>query len=228
MQFPEKEFTSFVVMTHEFHAIRIMGDRITPVKFTLKLSLMPVAGPGISPQLMGAKAGLGFHKLKAWLDSIMYDVIIMNHHSPLSDSIEEHMENVTLYTPGEPDDFILSAILHSKVTQLIKGHLELDILSITSSDTFGVERYYRCTDGQYGLPGIEYVGEEAVHTVPWWQREGLDTVDFPKSKVENTEELLAVLAESNKAFEDAINGITADDIEEAEIVVVDTWKKGDK
>lgn len=225
MQFPEKEFTSFVVMTHEFHAVRIMGDRITPVRFTLKLSLMPVANPSISPELMGAKAGLGFHKLKAWCDSILYDVIIMNHHSPLSDAIEENMENVTLYTPGEPDDFILSAILHSKASQLTKGYLELDILSITSSDTFGVERYYRCTDGQYNLPGIEYVGEESLHTVPWWQRDGLDTVDFPKSKVDDPAGVLAVLEESNKAFDDAIMGINSDDIEEAEIVVVDTWKK---
>lgn len=228
MQFPDREFTSFVVMTHEFHAVRIMGDKISPVQFTLKISVLPIDNANVSQELLGAKAGLGFHKLKAWLDSMLYDVILINYHSPMLDSIEENMDNVTLFTPGEPDDFVLAATLHSKITELTRGFLEVDTLTIKSSDTFGAERYYRCKDGHYGLPGIEYIGEEAVHSVPWWQRPGVEMNDFPKGKVENSDALVASLEEANKAFTDAVFNITNDDIEEAEIVVVDSWKKGDK
>jgi hypothetical protein len=233
MEFPDNTYTSFVVVPHNFSAIRVLNDRVTPVSIQLKISVAPIENNILSDQELGLLAARGFQKLKLWLDITLQDAIIINNKSAILDSFEEFTDNPILYIPREPDDYTLSAILHSKLSQLVKGHLVLDTLSLTSSDTYFVERYFRCRDGNYvNLPGVEYMGEETVHPQPWWARYGMETVDYAKAKVENVDELLALLALANEDLDEAANEIELRDdkksSEEAEIVTVDTWTKGEK
>lgn len=230
MQFLDNTQISFVVLPHTFTAIRILNNRIVPVNMTLKISIAPLETL-VGDQDAGIMAAKGFQKLKLWLDIALYEVVLINIKNPMLEYVEEYTENTVIYVPREPDDFTLSALLHSKMTEIVKGHLQLDTICLSSSDTFNVERYYRCRDGKYGLPGIEYLGEEAVHSLPWWSRYGLETVDFAKNKVQNVNELLEALAFADEELQQA-----ADEIElvkpeketEAEIVTVDIWKKDEK
>jgi hypothetical protein len=235
MEFPNNTYMSFVVVPHHFSAIRVLNERVAPVDLTLKISIAPLENSSMSDQDVGLMAARGFQKLKVWLDIALQDAIIINYKSPMLDAFEEFTDNPILYVPREPDDYTLSAILHSKLSQIVKGHLLLDTIVLSSSDTFDIERYFRCKDGVYtGLPGIEYLGEEATHSVPWWARYGMETVDYAKNKVVNVEELLELLTLANEDLEEAASEIELKDAKkdetetEAEIVTVETWTKEEK
>jgi len=232
MEFPDNTYASFVVVPHNFSAIRVLPDRVTPVTIKLKISVAPLDNPKLSDQEVGLQAARGFQKLKMWLDVALQDAIFIDNKSALLESFEEFTDNPIFYIPRAPDDYTLSAILHAKLSQIVQGHLLLDTISLVSSDTYFVERYFRCRDGKYtSLPGVEYMGEETVHTQPWWARYGMETVDYAKSKVENIDELMALLSLANEELDEAANEIslaTEKGTEEAEIVTVDKWTKEEK
>ncbi len=224
MEFPTPEHNSFIVIPHTFAATRIYEEeeetsQLSATTITLNISCAPIDDGILTPEEMGTKAIIGFQRLKVWLEGILEFIILIDKDSPLLDIMLDKTDNHVMVIPGKPDDALLAVLLHSKVSAITEGLLEIYSITLQATDTNQVERVYRCPDRQYPLPGIEYFEAEAAHDVPWWMRSTIDVRDFEKT---DDEELVILyntdpLADIGKEF--------LTDGTEADIIVFDAWKK---
>src|SRR6056297_3621636 len=106
----DNRYNSYMIVPHKFEATLIYGDMLLPASYTLKVPCTPLC-----PEI-AQKSQEGFKRLKIWMEAMLGQVVIVNANSDLFPFFQSLPENIVMYTPGEPDDFMLSAILHSKLT----------------------------------------------------------------------------------------------------------------
>lgn len=206
-----------IILPYEFSATRIMDTHITPCTMKLEIAILS----GHSEQDAANKAAIGFTKIRTWLEIALNDAILVAHNSVFDEIMLTEADNAVLITPDEPNDMILSLVLLSKLRKISEGYITVVSISIASSDSGNIKRF---TSGDISdlLPGIDYLGEEAIHKQPWWERETIETVDFIKADMDDEtkdtyfEELVVrdPLKEIEKAF---LN-------QEADVITIDAWK----
>jgi hypothetical protein len=228
MNFPSDEHESFIVIPHTFTATRVYAEedvsRISPTIITLKIACGPIDDDSVPLKEQGTKAMVGFQRLKVWLGAIIDNVILIDVNSNMIDVLQDNVANTFMFIPGQPDDSMLSVLLHSKICAITHELLEIHSISLTATDTENVERYYRNLHPKkkYPLPGIEYiepVNADVVDEIPWWERATIDVCEY--TKVEGEEEI--VFGESDPLAEIGKEYLTNG--EEADIIVFDLWKK---
>jgi len=227
MQYPSEEHESFIVIPHIFTATRVYIEEhdmpcMTAATITLKIACGPLdEDDEMSTEERGKRAILGFQRLKVWLEAILRDVVLIDVNSELMEPLQDNLSNMLMYVPGQPDDSMLSVLLHSKMTALTENMLNIYSVSLTASDTYGIERHYRNLSNKYPLPGIEYFDGETEHNEPWWERATVDICEFQKSEDGETVVMFEIdpLAEIGKEY------LTKS--KEADIIVFDQWKKDD-
>ena len=227
MQYPSEEHESFIVIPHTFTATRVYIEehdmpRMTAATITLKIACGPLdEDDKLTPEERGKRAVLGFQRLKVWLDAMLYEIVLIDVNSELMEPLQEGLSNMLMYVPGQPDDSMLSVLLHSKMTALTENMLNIYSVSLTASDTFGIERHYRNRSDNYPLPGIEYFDGDTAHDKPWWERSTVDICEYQKSEDGETVVMFEIdpLADIGKEY------LTKS--KEADIIVFDQWKKDD-
>jgi len=189
-----------------------MDTHISASEFNLEIGIMskPIEDSA-------ARAALGFNKIRTWLEIALNDTVMVHYDSIFVDALEEDVDNVLFKTPGEPDDVMVSILLLSKLRAIAGDHLTVFNLTVSSGDTGNMKRLVAGDlDGM--LPGIEYLGEPAAYSEPWWERGTIETVDFTKvdREDEHFEEMVASdpMKEIEKIF---LN-------KEADVISMDTWK----
>lgn len=235
MQFPTDEHESFIIIPHTFSANRVYAEdehsRISAATITLKIACGPVETESMPLDERGKRAGIGFQRLRIWMDAILTNIVVIDVESALLDTFIDNIANSVMFIPGQPDDSRVSVVLHSKISAITKDLLEIHSVSLTATDTENIERNYRNLDpaNKYPLPGIEYLKgtyyEKPMHDKPWWERPTVDVCEYTKE--EDSEDGGAVLwfeddplAEIGKEY--LTNG------QEADIIVFDLWKNPDK
>lgn len=213
------DVNTYVILPHTFSAIRYMSDHFAPAFFNIEVTLLIDPRNGKNPEDIGKKAGLGFKKIKVWLELVLHDIILIRHDSSMEEVLVEESDNAVMHCPDEPDDVMIAALLMTKLKTISNGLLVVDSISLTSSDSGYIKRVMHNVP-QGMLPGIEYLGKKAVHDKPWWERETIETNDF--SKEEGSEDYFAELSVRDplKAIENEYEDT------EADIITVDTWKTG--
>ncbi len=189
---------TYVVLNHTFTGVRVFDYTITPVTFKLKIHCgVP---DEFSPSIKKAedKASVSFQVLKLWLHNMLDEVTICNPTSELGDFLLAMSESKIMTTPGEPDDNVLTRLLHSKISAIAKGNLEIVKLVLVSSDTENTERHWTGTD--YLLPGIDYMEEDTVHKTPWWTRSSIDIADLHREAF-TAEEISQMLSDDDVLLE---------------------------
>ena len=227
MQFPSDEHESFIVIPHTFYANRVYLEdelsRISAAKITLNIACSPIDDDSIGYAELGQKAMIGFQRLKVWLEALLDNIILIDVGSDLLAELQENVHNNIMFIPGNPDDSMLSVVLHSKMSAITKGLLSIHSISLRASDTDNIERFYRNLTGEYPLPGIEYLGEEVSHDTPWWTRPTIDVCEYLKDEDEEENVFIrAIDPLSDIGKEYLTNG------EEADIIVFDAWKRPEK
>lgn len=227
MEYPSNEYQSFIVLPHLFPATRVFEDddditHITATTFKIKFSCSP-----IDDDKSGRKAMVGFQRLRTWLEAVLNNIIIIDVNSPMLEHMQNHVANLRLYTPGKADDSLLAVLFHSKAAAITQDLLEIHSICLSSTDTENTERYYRCMDGEYELPGIEYYsdleinkGLVMVNDTPWWTRPTVDICEFGQAE---GDEDVAVWFDIDPLSEIGKDLLTDD--EEADIIVFDALKK---
>jgi hypothetical protein len=212
MEYPEG-FDSFVVMKHDFFGIRVLDNRLQPAVFNLKVS--------VSSTISQDEAGIAWEKMRIFLDSCTHGVIMIDYNSDLLPGLEIDTDNNIMYVPGQPDDLVLASLLHAKLTAIAGDGLIVDCLILSSSDNDYADRHFRCESGNYTvLPGIEYIGEETLNENPWWMRPTIEISDYATDDpayVEYVKEHDPLQYVGQQKIE-----------EEAQIIVIDKWKKTDE
>ena len=217
MRLTTDDVNTHIVLPHTFHAVRVMNDRLSPVVFNIEVALISSRISGKTAEESGEMAGLGFRKIKTWLEMVLHEIIIINTASNLIDILSDETENLIMTTPSEPDDAILAALLLTKMQTIVRDLLIIDSITLVSSDTGYMKRIMKNED--IHLPGIEYLGIEAAHKEPWWLRETIETADFPRT--DETDEYFAEFA-----TRDPLKDLERDMLhnEEADVISIDAWK----
>lgn len=227
MEYPSEEHKSFIVLPHTFPAIRAFesGDgvtHLTSTEITLKFSCTPI-GDTVED---GTKAMVGYQRLRTWLEAVIDNILIINVESPMLLPMQTGISNMMLHTPGKTDDALLVTLFHSKASSITRDLLKIYTVWMTSTDTENTERYYRCDDGRYELPGIEYYNDleinkeiKSTNDVPWWERPTIDICEYGDDP-DNDD---VIWFEVDPLLEIGKEYLTNDT--EADIIVFDSWKK---
>lgn len=228
MEYPSEEYKSFIVLPHTFSAIRVfdekeVGAHLTATNITLKFSCTPTDETADA----SAKAMIGYQRLRAWLEAVMQNVIIIDVNSPMIGDLHGKASNLMMYTPGRTDDALLSVLFHSKASAITDGLLSIHSVWMVSTDTENTERYYRNIDGSYDLPGIEYFNDRIAtdgtlssNKRPWWSRSTVDICEYAQQDGEDV-----VWFEIDPLLDIGKDYLT--ESAEADIIVFDAWKKKD-
>lgn len=227
MEYPGEEHKSFIVLPHTFSAIRAFESDegitdLTPTTITLKFSCTPI---GNNTDDSGTKAIVGYQRLRTWLGAVIVNILIIDVKSSMLESMQIGISNLMLYTPGQTDDALLTTLFHSKASSITKDLLEIHTIWMTSTDTDNTERYYRCADGRYDLPGIEYYNDleinkeiKSINDKPWWDRPTIDICEYGTDPDDNV-----IWFEVDPLLEIGKEYLTNDT--KADIIVFDNLKK---
>ena len=227
MQFPTDEHESYIIIPHTFSATRAYNEEndmpcLTAATITLKIACGVMNDDSLSTSELGNRAVIGFQRLKIWLEAILEGIIIIDVNSELLESLQETVTNNMMYVPGQPDDSMLAVLLHSKISAITRNMLDIHSISLTASDTFGIERIYRnlSPDNEYPLPDITYFDGDTQHKTPWWTR---PTVDICEYTIDDEDEV--IIFEADPLSEIGKEYLTSG--KEADIIVFDAWKNKD-
>lgn len=226
MEYPSEDHASFIVLPHTFSAVRVYENSegmtdIAAIRISLKFSCSTIVD--ISDG--GMKAVIGFQRLRAWLGAVLNDIIIIDIKSPILPTFRENVSNIMMYTPGDVDDALLVKLFHSKASAITNDLLNIYTIWLSSTDTENTERYFRCEDGNYDLPGIEYYNDvntedeiTARNKRPWWERPTMDICEYGKADDDKV-----IMFEFDPLLEIGKEYLTGNT--EADIIVFDNWKK---
>jgi len=227
MDFPSEQHESYIIIPHTFTASRVYIEdndmpRITAASITLKIACSPLDNDDLKTEDLGNRAVIGFQRLKVWLDAILQEVILIDVNSELLESFQDVVSNMIMYVPGQTADSMLSILLHSKISAITRNMLDIHAVSLSASDTYGIERLYRNLhpNGEYPLPGIEYFDGDTHHDKPWWVRPTIDICEYQKDEEEDV-----ILFDPDPLAEIGKEYLTKG--QEADIIVFDAWKKDD-
>ena len=182
MYFPSDEYRSIVTIPFKFSAVRIFGRNMNPTELTAKLACTPAKSDERTPKKIEEASQEGMQRLTFWWDTIMDNVVIIDVQNEVIDNIVSSIENNVMFCPGLPSDHLIVELLHSKISAITKGFFDIHSISLRSEDTNGIETMFRNIDG-YNLPGIEYFPSQALHLVPWWERDTIEVCEFVKDAV---------------------------------------------
>lgn len=211
---------SYVALQHHFQGIRVYEDSMFPVNFQLKLFCGPNRGCAPTVQQAGHVSAISYQVLLFWIHNIMNDVLFLDPTTDLGRNLYFATDNKIIHTPGRPDDFLITRLLHSKFNAITRGNVNIGTLMFTSSDTDYCERYW--TGNEYALPGVDYLGEEAAHSTPWWERPSIDTLDILREDLSDEEfEDLENIADPLADYEKQLQEEEPQD--EAEVIEI--WQK---
>lgn len=182
MHFPSDDHRSSVLYPLEFHAVRAYNTTLHPTTFQLKVSLTPAHFDKRTPMVVEEKSEEGLQRLTFWKDTILDNCVIVDINGELVGSIVGAVDNNMMFCPGGPTDHLLVELLHAKISAILKGYFDIHAITLSSTDTHGIETSFRSVDG-YALPGIEYFPEEALHSAPWWERDTIEICEFVKGAI---------------------------------------------
>ena len=220
-----------MTLEYSFTGIRIQETVMTPVDWTLSVTLVAGAKKGKAKEDIEYNATIAYQKIYFWLDTNLPNIVVVDVANEDDLYIANLSSNITMYCPDNPHDDVLVQLLHAKISTLTGDDLIVGEIKLKGSD-INIEYTYDVSDDGYELPFLtsEYYTEGKTRdSTPWWMRddgfcfEFVDPEDetIPKDKVfegiiDPMDEFRRIIGEV-----DASMGITK---EQARIIQVEKWK----
>jgi hypothetical protein len=146
-----------VVWPTEFGCTLVTDTLILPNFYNIAISVEPI-------DANAANIGLGFRKLRHFVDEQLTNSIIVCQDSPIVDTLHSYDTNIILL-PVEPYDFFVGAILYNKFLKITEKYFHISQLSIDS--VVGDRVQYSIIDPEDC--GLELKGEY------WWNMDSVNT-----------------------------------------------------
>lgn len=135
----------------------ITENLILPNIYNVSISLVPI-------ETSQNNIGLGFKKLRYFVEYSLQNCILISKENPLFDSISQ-MENNIVVLPTEPYDYWTGSVLLSKLSAITEKYFHIDCISIDSMVGDNV---------QYVISHPEECGLE-LEGDHWWNMDTLNT-----------------------------------------------------
>jgi hypothetical protein len=171
--FPE----SFTSISFKFKTIRIVDNVITSFVNTLRSEVY------IDQDASSLDITMSLEKIHFWFDYIVSNSIMFCRENEFALNIMFDAEgnsksgNIPMVLPDDPDDDIVTAMLHCKLNALGKGIVNFGTMELTS-DTRENLMITFTGYGEMLLPVMEeWIGKRSYHEQPWWARSDGSTLD---------------------------------------------------
>lgn len=171
--------SSYMTLDYEFFGIRYIKDKLCPTKWKLSLNLAGTISEGDDIPTAKKKLLVSYQRMLYFLEVYIEDPVFINAYDEKSvELFGDITENTVVYCPGEPSDDMIAELLHCKLTALSKGDMAFGHIVLKAADC-PASTSFISIDGKYSLPNQEdFMGEESVYDLPWWNRYDCDTYDF--------------------------------------------------
>lgn len=161
-------------MTARFRIVRLLDNDLVPAD--CKISVTFALNDKTDADQMAGR----FMAMKEWIHSYVDGSIAFNLGTDLDTTLFEQVANNVILCPDEPTDPMLLALIHSKLTAIADGHIEITKTTIESDIASGLMQSISGTTDDW-LPDITaWMGEKYFFDKPWWCRSDSSTIDlFP-------------------------------------------------
>lgn len=172
-EFPE----SFTSISFKFKTIRIVNNVITSFVNTLRAEVY------IDPEASQRDISMSLEKIHFWFDYIVSNSVMFCRENEFAldimfdDEGNTRMGNVPIVLPDEPDDDLLTAVLHCKLNALGNGIVNFGTLELTSDTRENLQITFTGYGEMLLPPMEEWIGDRGYHAQPWWARNDGSTLD---------------------------------------------------
>lgn len=216
-----------MALEYNFTGIRIIDQGLTPVDWSLKVNL---SGTKKKSKSADDKANYIYKKIYFWLETNLQSTIMVDATDESDLYISSLSSNISLHCPGKATDDLLIRLLHSKLTSLSDGSLDIGEMTLKGSDTT-LKYTFDTSDGDYNLPEktSDYITCGTVRSEdPWWTKDDGFCFDFfkPKDNTDSDEEVYGEIFDPMAEFHSIMKDIDEISIvrSEAPIVVLEKWQ----
>jgi len=149
MQLPNLEWST------EFTSTILLHESVVPNTYTVRIKFNSNTD-NINNQ------NRAFDRIKYFFQSMMHNGMIMNYKNINAETVSQFADKIIMI-PEEPFDQIMVAIIHSKLTNIVEGNIQITQVKLDSyqgddvvytSETFGMTKLF--IEGDFG-------------EVQWWQ-----------------------------------------------------------
>lgn len=214
----------FMTYEYSFEGVRYIENRLQPVNWKLSINM---SGPELEDKKeeeQSKKTSIMYQKILFWLDTVLNDCIVSSITSV--NSIGAFHNTKVVLPDEEPTDDIFLQTLHSKLSVISGDDMIIGQLSLYSTDSNVTYHYNH--GGSYGLPSqSNFIGDDALHDVPWWERNDCDTFDV-NSDHESKDDILKssrILSDFEKHLTREFSEDEEDFENPAEIITIEQWQK---
>ena len=233
-----KDVVSYMKLTHEFRGIRVLDNKLNPVKWSFTASFAGADLQDVDMEEHKKQLTISYQKISLWLEHFFDDIYLVsiNDLAAISSFCELGYENTLVQVPALPTDDVLIETLNKKIATLAGEYLVIGECELHGDDTQTTYCFHDLNGNSSMLPEQkDWVNiEEVVYDKPWWLRPDCDTWEPAMLEGHTREEMLEQV--STEDILDSIVhdleialGVTEEDDdndEDAEIVELssETWK----
>lgn len=218
-------------MSFEFSGIRLQDGYSTPVDWELLVNLTLTKRKDKSKEETEARASIIYQKLYFWLDTNLQYVLTVNVENEDDLYLANLSSNITMHCPGNPSDDLIIRLIHSKLSTLAGGDINIDEIKLKASDT-SLQYSFDSVDGEYELPLTTeyYTAGSCRDTDPWWIRNDGFSFEFarPEDSTLTDDEVFSGIVDPLIEFDKIVSAMAETQLgsvrEPARIVQVEKWK----
>jgi hypothetical protein len=229
---------SHMTLEYDFSGIRIQNTVLTPVDWSLHVSLVAGGKKGKSKEDIEINATIAYQKIYFWLDTNLPNILVVDVGNEDDLYLACLSSNIAMFCPDNPHDDLLVQLLHAKISSLAGPNLVVGEIRLRGSDT-NLEYTFDEPEDGYELPSIsaEYYTEGMTKdTGPWWFRDDGFCFEFvkpfpdeAKEGEEQVKEDFPDIQDPMDEFRKVINDMNTETTvgmvrEPARIVQVEKWK----
>jgi len=156
-----------------FRIIRLIDDSLISSNCYMTVSIDLVGEPETSMAKARLKA------MKLWTHAFLDGCIAYDVHTKIDTTLLESLSNHIMMCPDDPHDYLLLAMIHSKLTAIAGDDIVIrsTMLSTDTGEGFSNTIHGAIEDA---LPSMtEWVGPRSFWSVPWWSRADSSMMDIP-------------------------------------------------
>jgi hypothetical protein len=146
-----------VVWPTDFSCTLVTDTLILPNLYNITISVEPIGQQSNS-------TGIGFRKIRHFVDNYLNNSIIISTDNPLLSSFEV-LDNTIVHLPTEPYDFYVGALLYTKFLKISEKYFHINHFTIDS--IVGDRVQYSILDPEEA--GLDLEGNH------WWNTDSVNT-----------------------------------------------------
>lgn len=163
-----------------FRIIRLLEDSLTASDCALTVHIE------ISPEHDPATVKDRIRAMKIWTENYLDECVAFGVGTEVDTRTLEVISNNIMMCPDDPHDYLLLALIHSKLSALGGDDVQVLKSSLVTDTSEGFGNSIEGDSGEW-LPNMdEWLGPKKFHAYPWWSRADSSTIDLKPEDGDDT------------------------------------------